>query len=188
MDARDIYFAGGCFWGTQGYLRKLPGVLETEVGYANSVVTSPTYEQVCSGQTNATETVHVRYDADRLPLELLIQAYLRTINPMSINHQGNDIGTQYRTGIYWTDDTSAFLVKCNLAELAREIGEPVAIEAAELSSFWPAEAYHQGYLAKNPGGYCHVNLADAAAFIGEHASEFGTINRVVRLEPPAPRA
>ncbi len=168
MDARDIYFAGGCFWGTQGYLRKLPGVLETEVGYANSVVTSPTYEQVCSGQTNATETVHVRYDADRLPLELLIQAYLRTINPMSINHQGNDIGTQYRTGIYWVRDEDAPVVRAALAELQEELPMPVAIEAQALTNFFIAEDPHQDYLVKHPHGYCHVNLADADAFIAEH--------------------
>lgn len=183
MNAKEIYLAGGCFWGTEAYLKKLPGVLATQVGYANSVVDDPSYEDVCTGQTGAAECVRVEYDAEVIELSLLLRAFFRTIDPTAVNQQGNDRGTQYRTGIYWTDDTSAFLVKCNLAELARELGEPVAIEAAELASFWPAEAYHQDYLAKNPGGYCHVNLADANAFIAEHASEFGRIDRVVKLQP-----
>lgn len=187
MNAKEIYLAGGCFWGTEAYLRKLPGVLSTQVGYANSEVPEPSYEEVCTGQTGAAECVRVEYDAEVIELSLLLRAFFRTIDPTSVNRQGNDRSPQYRTGIYWTDDTSAFLAKCNLAELEREIGEPVAIEAAELSSFWPAEEYHQGYLAKNPGGYCHVNLADANGFIAEHASEFGRINRVVKLEPPTPR-
>lgn len=188
MDAREIYLAGGCFWGTEAYLRKLPGVLGTEVGYANGTVDAPTYEEVCQGRTGAVECVRVEYDADVIELSLLLEAFFRTIDPMSVNRQGNDCGPQYRTGIYWTDDSSAFLAKCNLAELSREIGEPLAIEAQELESFWPAEDYHQGYLAKNPGGYCHVNLADANAFIAEHSGEFGQIDRVVRLEPPTGRA
>lgn len=85
-------------------MKRIPGVLETEVGYANSTVADPTYEEVCSGETGAVETVRVAYDADVLPLPLLLAAYLRTVDPFSLNRQGNDRGTQYRTGIYWTDD------------------------------------------------------------------------------------
>lgn len=168
MEARDVYFAGGCFWGTQGYLRKLPGVLETEVGYANSVVTFPTYVQVCSGQTGAAEAVRVRYDADQLPLDLLVQAYLRTVNPTSINHQGNDIGTQYRTGIYWTREEDEPVVRAALEGLQAQLSMPVAIEAQPLANFFAAEDPHQDYLLKHPRGYCHVDLADADAFIAEN--------------------
>lgn len=168
MDARDIYLAGGCFWGTEAYLRKLPGVLETEVGYANSAVTFPTYEQVCSSQTNAAEAVHVSYDADRLPLPTLLEAYLRTVNPTSMNHQGNDIGTQYRTGIYWIDAQDAPVVQRALDQLQSQLAMPVAIEARPLENFFEAEEPHQDYLEKHPLGYCHVNLADADAFIAEH--------------------
>lgn len=168
MDAREIYFAGGCFWGTQAYLRKLPGVLATEVGYANSVVASPTYKQVCSGQTNAAEAVRVRYDADRLPLDTLVRAYLRTVNPTSINHQGNDVGTQYRTGIYWVRPEDEPVVREALARLQQGLAMPVAIEAQALASFFPAEEPHQDYLLKHPHGYCHVDLADADAFMAEN--------------------
>ncbi|MEE0706448.1 MAG: peptide-methionine (S)-S-oxide reductase MsrA, partial [Adlercreutzia sp.] len=97
MEKRDIYLAGGCFWGTEAYLKRLPGVLATEVGYANSVVADPSYEEVCSGETGAAEAVRVTYDADALPLPLLLEAYLRTIDPFSLNRQGNDRGAQYRT-------------------------------------------------------------------------------------------
>lgn len=168
MDVRDIYFAGGCFWGTEAYLRKLPGIIDTEVGYANSVVTYPTYEQVCSNQTNAAEAVRVRYDADRLPLGTLVQAYLRTVNPTSINHQGNDIGRQYRTGIYWVDEADEPVVREALAALQEKLPMPVAIEARPLENFFEAEEPHQDYLEKHPRGYCHVDLADADAFIAEN--------------------
>lgn len=167
MDARDIYFAGGCFWGTEAYLRKIPGVLDTEVGYANSAVTFPTYEQVCSNQTNAAEAVRVRYDADLLPLPTLIEAYLRTVNPTSINHQGNDIGPQYRTGIYWIREDDEPVVRQALDQLQAQLPMPVAIEARPLENFFEAEEPHQDYLEKHPRGYCHVNLADADAFIAE---------------------
>ena len=103
VNMHEIYLAGGCFWGTEAYLQRLPGVVDTEVGYANSLIEDPSYEEVCSGRTEAAEAVRVRYDADIIPLALLLKAYFRTIDPLSRNRQGNDRGTQYRTGIYWTD-------------------------------------------------------------------------------------
>lgn len=173
MNLREIYLAGGCFWGTEAYLKKLPGVIDTEAGYANADVCDPSYEDVCTGMTNAAEAVRVIYDADVISLPLLLQAYLRTIDPFSLNRQGNDAGTQYRTGIYWTDPNDEGVVDSALAELARQAGKQPAVEAATLTNFYPAEDYHQDYLGKNPLGYCHVNLADADAFIAEHAAEFG---------------
>lgn len=185
MREREIYLAGGCFWGTQAYLAKLPGVIGTQVGYANSAVDDPTYEDVCSGNTEAAECVRVAYDSDVIGLTLIIEAFLRTIDPTSLNRQGNDCGTQYRTGIYWTDDSDAFIARSMLAELRYVTGQDIVVEAEPLGNFWPAEEYHQDYLLKNPGGYCHVNLEDVGDFISEHASEFGRINRVVKLEPPS---
>ena len=102
-----------------------------------------------------------------------MQAYLRTIDPFSLNRQGNDVGTQYRTGIYWTDPTDAHAAESLLMELVRKAGKQPRVEAAPLANFYPAENYHQDYLGKNPFGYCHVNLADANAFIAEHAADFG---------------
>lgn len=173
MEKRDIYLAGGCFWGTEAYLKRLPGVLATEVGYANSTVADPTYEEVCSGETGAAEAVRVTYDADALPLPLLLEAYLRTIDPFSLNRQGNDRGTQYRTGIYWVDPAAEAAVVSALVSLARVEGKMPRVEYGPLQNFSPAEAYHQDYLGRNPFGYCHVNLADARAFVAEHAAEFG---------------
>ena len=171
MDIHEIYLAGGCFWGTEAYLRKLPGVLATEVGYANGSTAHPTYEQVCTGVTGHAECVHVTYDADVLPLPLLLEAFFRTIDPTSLNRQGNDSGTQYRTGIYWVDPFDGPAVANALYQLSRGCSRPVVVEAEALQGFWPAERYHQGYLDHNPGGYCHVSLADADAFIAEHRTE-----------------
>ena len=173
MDPREIYLAGGCFWGTEAYLKKLPGIIDNEVGYVNASVENPSYEDVCTGTTNAAEAVKVTYDADVISLPLLLQAYLRTIAPFSLNRQGNDVGTQYRTGIYWTDPTDARAAESLLMELARKAGIQPRVEAEPLANFYPAESYHQDYLGKTPFGYCHVNLADATAFIAEHAADFG---------------
>lgn len=181
MRMQEIYLSGGCFWGTEAYIKKLPGITSTEVGYANGITDHPTYEDVCSGETNAAECVRVEYDADVIPLSLLLEAFLRTIDPTSLNKQGNDRGTQYRTGIYWTDDSDAFIVKSTLAQLQQNLDKPIVVEAEPLKSFFPAEEYHQDYLDKNPSGYCHVNLADATRFISEHAKEFGSIQGTVKL-------
>ena len=172
MNRHEIYLAGGCFWETEAYLKRIPGVLETEVGYANSSLPDPTYEQVCSGATGAAETVRVTFDADVLPLPLLLAAYLRTIDPFALNRQGNDVGTQYRTGIYWVDPADEAAVVSSLMNLARTAGTNPRIEAGPLQNFYLAEGYHQDYLGQNPLGYCHVNLADADAFVVEHAADF----------------
>ena len=137
------------------------------------MVPEPTYEEVCSGETGAAETVRVAYDADVIPLPLLLQAYLRTIDPFSLNRQGNDCGTQYRTGIYWTNPADEAAVVSALVNVARASGKQPRVEYGPLQNFYPAEAYHQDYLGRNPFGYCHVNLADARAFVTEHAADFG---------------
>ncbi len=177
MDEREIYLAGGCFWGTEAYVRKLPGILRTEVGYANSLIENPTYEQVCSGETHAAETVKVSYEDSVITLPLLLEAYFRTIDPTSVNRQGNDRGTQYRTGIYWTDEADRPVVEAALLKLRSQVGRPLAIEAKPLENFYPAEEYHQDYLASNPFGYCHVNLKDADNFIAEHRLDFAIAAR-----------
>lgn len=171
MDLHEIYLAGGCFWGTEAYLKRLPGVVETEVGYANSAIDSPTYEDVCSGETCAAETVKVTYDADRISFPLLLEAYLRTINPFSLNRQGNDRGTQYRTGIYWVDAADEEIASSMLSAVAGSGGQQSCVEIGPLENFYAAEGYHQDYLDKNPMGYCHVDLRDARRFIEEHAAE-----------------
>ena len=171
MSAHEIYLAGGCFWGTEAYLQKIPGVIETEVGYANSVCEDPSYKQVCTGATNAAEAVKVVFEDELLPLPLLLEAYFRTIDPTLLNRQGNDVGTQYRTGIYWTEPDDEEIVRAELANLQEKYDEPLAIEAMTLQNFFDAETYHQDYLEKNPFGYCHVNLRDADKFIEEKGLE-----------------
>lgn len=156
---KTIYLAGGCFWGTEHLFSLVTGVVDTTVGYANSVVPDPTYRQVCTGDTGAAETVRVDYDSSLVGLSELLRLYFRSIDPTALNRQGNDIGTQYRTGIYYTDPADLTVIEAEVATLQRRNSEPLAIEVMPLENFYPAENYHQGYLYKNPGGYCHVDPA-----------------------------
>lgn len=154
---KTIYLAGGCFWGTAYLMSLVPGVGKTTAGYANCIVDNPSYEQVCTGQTHAAETVKVDYDPDEVGLSTLLRVYFKSIDPLSVNRQGNDRGTQYRTGIYFTDASDIPVIEAEVATLGRRYRQPLAIEVKPLVNFYPAEEYHQDYLVKNPGGYCHVN-------------------------------
>lgn len=153
---REIILAGGCFWGVQHYLSMLPGVTATEVGYAESNVPHPTYESVCTGLTNATEAVHVRYNDREIALSFLLEMFYLIVDPTSVNRQGNDTGTQYRSGIYYTDSTDLPIIDKSIRMLQSKYRKPLAIEVSQSHSFYSAEEYHQEYLGKNPGGYCHV--------------------------------
>lgn len=155
----SIYFAGGCFWGTQHFFRQVNGVVDTVTGYANSNIPDPTYKQVCSGTTGAAETVKVIFDPELVSLSLLCELYFLTIDPTSVNAQGNDVGTQYRTGIYYTDASQMPDIMRVVEQIVVKLGQPVAVEVLPLRNFYPAEDYHQDYLEKNPGGYCHINPA-----------------------------
>lgn len=155
----EIYFAGGCFWGTDHFLKQIRGVKSTQVGYANGNIANPTYQQVCTGKTNFAETVKVEYNPQEVPLKLLIDLFFKTIDPTSLNRQGNDKGSQYRTGIYYTDEADLPTIRTAIDELAKEYSKPIVIEVKPLSNFYKAEEYHQDYLDKNPGGYCHINPA-----------------------------
>lgn len=157
--AAEIYFAGGCFWGTEHFLKQINGVESTQVGYANSKVANPSYEQVCSGKTNAAETVKVVYHPEEVDLSLLIDLYFQTIDPTSLNRQGNDRGTQYRTGIYYTNIDDVAVINKAIRELETKYNNPIVVEVKPLENFYPAELYHQDYLEKNPTGYCHINPA-----------------------------
>ena len=154
----EIYLAGGCFWGLEKYIGSIRGVTGTQAGYANGTKADATYEEVCHGSGHA-EAVKVVYDPEVLPLSFLLSLFYEAIDPTSVNKQGNDKGIQYRTGIYYTDADDRPLVEKSLAELQERLGKPVAIESGPLENFCPAEAYHQQYLDKNPGGYCHIGAA-----------------------------
>lgn len=155
-----IYLAGGCFWGAEAYFKKLSGVAKTLVGYANGDSDETNYEIVA--RTDHAETVKIYYDFSRISLTEILLHYFRIINPKSINRQGNDIGRQYRTGIYWEDGDSESeeIVRDFIKYEEEKIGK-VAVEISTLKNFVKAEDYHQDYLDKNPGGYCHVNLSSA---------------------------
>lgn len=161
---REIYLAGGCFWGTQHYFDCLAGVVQTEVGYANGRTANPTYEQVKHENTGHAETVKVVYDQNTITLEELLEWYYKVIDPVSVNKQGGDIGIQYRTGIYYTDPAHKEVIEISLAHLQKQYEQPLAVEAQPLENFYTAEEYHQKYLEKNPDGYCHIPSAmfDAA--------------------------
>ena len=159
MTAETIYLAGGCFWGAQRYFDCLPGVAETEVGYANGKTANPTYEQVKHENTGHAETVRVVYDPAAISLEELLEQFYKAIDPTSVNRQGGDVGVQYRTGIYYADPAQKPVIEASLAELQAHYAQPVAVEALPLTHFYTAEEYHQKYLDKNPGGYCHISPA-----------------------------
>ena len=155
-----IYLAGGCFWGTEAYFKRLRGIAKTLVGYANGDSDKTSYEIVA--RTDHAETVKIYYDFSRISLTEILLHYFRIINPKSINRQGNDMGRQYRTGIYWEegDSESEEIVRDFIKYEEEKIGK-VAVEISPLKNFVKAEDYHQDYLDKNPGGYCHVNLSRA---------------------------
>lgn len=154
---KTIYLAGGCFWGTAYLFSLVPGVESAVAGYANSTVENPSYQLVCTGTTHAAETVEVTYNPDLVGLTSLLQLYFRSIDPISLNRQGGDVGTQYRTGIYYTDPSDLPVIEADMATLQRRHKEKLAIEVMPLQNFYRAEDYHQEYLYKNPNGYCHVD-------------------------------
>lgn len=153
-----IYLAGGCFWGLEGYFQKIPGVLETEVGYANGKTDHTDYAKV--DLTDHAETVRLTYDISRISLAEILLRYFKVIDPTSVDRQGNDVGRQYRTGIYYTDDEDSQIIHKVMA-YEKEIYGRVAVEVDRLHNYVRGEDYHQDYLKKNPGGYCHINLAKA---------------------------
>lgn len=159
MNSQTIYLAGGCFWGVEAYFQRIHGVLDAQSGYANGKTAHPTYEQVCRQETGHAETVAVRYNSDIIDLSTLLRHYFRIIDPTSLNRQGNDVGTQYRTGIYYTDETQLPIIQAAIARQQRLFERKIVVEIEPLTHFYPAEDYHQDYLDKNPQGYCHIHLA-----------------------------
>ena len=156
-----IYLAGGCFWGVEGYFKRIEGVKGTTCGYANGRTENPSYEDVCRHDTGHAETVKVDFDDEVISLEDLLIYYFRIIDPVSVNKQGNDVGTQYRTGIYYTDESQLPVIKVAIGREQRKYNEKIAVEVLPIENFYTAEEYHQDYLDKNLNGYCHINLSSA---------------------------
>lgn len=157
--AHVAYMAGGCFWGLERAMQNVDGVTDTTVGYAQSNTPNPTYRQVCSGATGAVETVRIAYDPERVSLRTLTLLFLDIIDPFSVDRQGNDVGAQYRSGLYPAGERAAeqrVVYEEALAQLAQRAGHEPAVEVEQLRNFTPAEPEHQDYLLVNPGGYCHI--------------------------------
>ena len=152
---KSIYFADGCFWGLQKFFDQFDGVLKTEVGYANGPDEALSYQQVCAGSGHA-ETVRVDYDETIISLKRLVEYFFTVIDPLSVNRQGNDRGIQYRTGIFYSEDTQLDEIKPVYLSEERKAGKSLAVKLEPLRNFFSAEEYHQKYLDKNPGGYCHI--------------------------------
>ena len=156
---KTIYLAGGCFWGTEHYMSQFEGVVETVVGYANGNVADPAYEEVYTDKTGHVECVKVVYDEEMISLATLCRLFFRSIDPLLLNRQGGDIGTRYRTGIYWNDTDDQAVIEEVYAEIQQKYNEPLVVEKSPLKCFYSGEEYHQKYLVKNPEGYCHLSLS-----------------------------
>lgn len=155
---KTIVVAGGCFWGVEEYYRRLKGVVSTRVGYAQGVLDQPSYEQVKTGKTLHAEVTEVTFDETILSLDKVIEHLFRIVDPTSLNKQGHDVGTQYRVGVYPSNQDDFDHVKALYELHQKHYDKPLVMELQFLKTFYDAETYHQKYLVKNPGGYCHVNM------------------------------
>lgn len=161
-DKKTIYLAGGCFWGLEAYFKKIPGVMMTEVGYANGKTKHASYENLYS--SGHAETVKVEYDSALIPTDILLKAFFNVINPISVNKQGNDVGAQYRTGIYFVDEADEKIAREVIEDIAKKYDKPIVTEVSMLENYVTAEEYHQDYLDKHPYGYCHIDVKSADEF------------------------
>ena len=157
---KTIYLAGGCFWGTEHYIKQFDGIIETITGYANGSIPSPSYEQVYTDTTGYAECVKVTFDENILSLRTLLKLFFISVDPLQKDGQAGDIGTRYRTGIYWSDEQDKKTVEEVYAEISSTYDQDIlALEIGQLQCFYPAEDYHQDYLVKHPDGYCHISFA-----------------------------
>ncbi len=160
-DLSTIYLAGGCFWGVEEYMSRIAGVYDSTSGYANGNTENPSYEDVIYAGTGHAETVKVVYDSNQVGLDELLDKFFKVVDPTSLNQQGNDIGTQYRSGVYYVDPDDKAIIDKKIAELSQLTTKDIVVEVEPLDNFYNAEDYHQDYLQKNPNGYCHINLSAA---------------------------
>ncbi|KAH0577638.1 Peptide methionine sulfoxide reductase MsrA [Spironucleus salmonicida] len=155
-----IYLAGGCFWGVQEVFREMKGVTSTSTGYANSNIDNPKYKQVCQGTTGASEAIQINYNPSIVSLQQILDVYFTIIDPTILNRQGNDRGTQYRTGIYWVTEDDAKTIEQKINSVQEDYSEAkIVVEVMKLENYFIAEDYHQNYLKNNPSGYCHIDIA-----------------------------
>ena len=155
---KKIILAGGCFWGVEAYFNQLKGVLETSVGYVDGNKKNPTYKEVCDGRATHAEAIEVFYDEHVITLDKVLDQFFRIIDPFSRNRQGHDIGRQYRTGIYYEEESDKTLILNYMEKTFAKDLPRVATEVKKNLDYELAEEYHQDYLKKNPGGYCHIDM------------------------------
>lgn len=155
---QKIYLAGGCFWGVEAYFQRIYGVADTDVGYANGLTENPSYQDVCYKNTGHAETVEISYDPNKINLSKLLDYFFRIIDPTLLNRQGNDIGAQYRTGIYYLNESDLPMIKKVIETEQKKFTKKIVTEVLPLTNYYSAEPYHQDYLDKNPSGYCHVDF------------------------------
>lgn len=155
---KKIILAGGCFWGVQAYYDKVSGVKKTEVGYTDGDFPNPTYEQVCNGSNHA-EAVYIEYEENEVSLRRILDHFFQIIDPTLLNRQGNDIGRQYRTAIFYFTEADEAFIKDYIVQVKKNYSKEIKTEVKRAVEFYPAEAYHQKYLKKNPCGYCHIDLS-----------------------------
>jgi methionine-S-sulfoxide reductase len=156
---KKITLAGGCFWGVQAYFDRVIGVKKTEAGYIDGRTKNPSYQDVLNGSGHA-EALYIEYDETATNLKTILDHYFNIIDPTVLNRQGNDIGISYRTGIYCYDQADMDFAKSYIADIQSNYRKPIVTTVKAAEDFYPAERYHQNYLDKNPGGYCHINLGD----------------------------
>ncbi|MBN2504114.1 MAG: peptide-methionine (S)-S-oxide reductase MsrA [Bacilli bacterium] len=154
---KKIILAGGCFWGVEAYYKRLAGIVNTVVGYTDGETENPSYEAVCHASGHA-EAVYIEYAEEKISLDKVLEHFFRIIDPTQSNRQGNDIGVQYRSGIYVFDQTDYDQALSFIETLQANYSRPIQTKVKFAKPFYPAEDYHQDYLDKNPGGYCHVNM------------------------------
>jgi peptide methionine sulfoxide reductase msrA/msrB len=157
-ELKDIYLAGGCFWGLEAYMARVYGVYDVTSGYANGLTENPSYEDLIYRDSGHAETVHVKYDPNKVSLDTLLDYYFKVIDPTSLNKQGNDRGVQYRTGIYYLDQSEKTIIDKRIKEEQEKFSKAIVVEVQPLIHYYLAEEYHQDYLEKNPNGYCHIDL------------------------------
>lgn len=164
MSQLTATFGGGCFWCVEAIFSDLQGVFEVSPGYSGGYVKAPTYEQVCTGETGHAEVVRITYDPDIISYEDLLKIFFTTHDPTTLNRQGNDVGTQYRSVIFYTTDVEQKKAERVKEDLASLWDDPIVTEITKLDTFYPAEDYHRDYFRQNPGqGYCQMVIAPKVA-------------------------
>ncbi len=154
---KKIILAGGCFWGVEEYFKQLKGVVATKVGYIDGNKSNPTYDEVCSHVATHAEAVEIFYTG--ITLEEMLDQYFRIIDPTAVDRQGADEGIQYRTGIYFSKISDLETIIKYIKNVQKKYDKPIAVEVKPESMFYLAEEFHQDYLEKNPGGYCHIDMS-----------------------------